>query len=369
MKRNTLPGIDPLMSPYQRQIIEDAPRSIFFYTSARRAGLIPNTQKARQWAVEKRGATHFDMFSFHRLNLDKKPCSYKVGDFYCVITTKNSQHIGSSHVLECIISALSFSFGLGDLSPCKLVCLGRHTLGLSLPARIFGIEHGSDILPYLYKLFCDRLSCFVYGAYPGEFDIKFVDRVDAENKKISSYIYAVPFLIGEAESFSVDFLENISRAPRAAPAVKCSQVIKDDVLRDLKMNARYQNSSRVKGGVSFQPNQLTALGALVAETPISDPDREFSAMKCARKLVSRIHARGIHEFCRRDALRAVSGTQCLNGKSGNGGGVEDALIILVAHGYIKVCPFPPIDFPCGRPSPWYVVNPGLYSNQDRIHAT
>lgn len=360
MKLNFLPGIDPLMSPYQRQIIEDAPRSIFFYTNARRAGLIPNTPKARQWAVEKRGATHFDMFSFHRLNIDKKPCSYKVGDFYCVIRTKNNQHIGSSHVLECIIPALSSYFGLGDLSPCKLVFLGRHTLGLSLPARIFGIEHGSDILPYLYKLFCDRLSCFVYGEYPGEFDINFVDRVDAENKNISSNIYAVPFLVGEVESFSSDFLESISRTPRAAPAVKCSQMIRDDVLMDLKMDARSQKSNRVKNVVSFQPNQPIALGAPVAETPISNPEQEFSAMNCARKLVSRIHTRGIHEFCRRDALRAVSGTQWLNGKSGKGGGVADALDILVAHGYIKACPFLPIDFPCGRPSPWYVVNPGVY---------
>ena len=370
MQRTTIPVIGPVMSPYQRKIIEGAPRHKFFYVNGRRAGLIPDTEKARRWAVEKRGATHFDVFSFHRFNINKKPSSYKVGDFYCVIRSKSNKHIGDSPVLACINTELTLSFKLLDLSACRLIYLGRSALGLSLPATIFGIEHGNDILPLLYMLFCDGLSRAVSRQYPGEFIIQYSDRIDAENKKINSNSYAVPFFINEAESFSEHFFENISKTPRTLPVVNSPQMIGDVVLGDLRMTALaawQQNSRKFRDNMSFEPGPLRVLGTSIAAPPMCSPNLVVSAMKCATKLVSRFRTKGIHEFRRRDALIAVSGTEWLYGKYGNGGGVADALIILISYGYIKECPFPPIDFPCGRPSPWYVVNPGVFSRQDPTH--
>lgn len=370
MQRTTIPAIGPVMSPYQRKIIEGAPRLIFFYVNGKRAGLIPDTPKARRWAIEKHGATHFDLFSFHRFNIDGKPSSYKVGDFYCVIRSKSNKHIGDSPVLACIGTELAFSFKLLDSSVCRLIYLGRSALGLSLPAAIFGIEHGNEILPFLYKLFCDGLSRAVSRQYKGEFSIQHFDRIDAENKKINSNSYAVPFFINEAESLSEHFFENIARTPRTLPIVNSPQMIGDVVLGDLRMVALatwQQNSSKFKDNMSFKPDQPTVLGAPIAAPLINSSDRELSALKCARRLVSWIRTKGIREFRRRDALRAVSGTELLDGKSGNGGGVADAISVLLSCGDIKECPFLPIDFPCGHASPWYVVNPGVFSRQDPTH--
>jgi hypothetical protein len=78
-------------------------------------------------------------------------------------------------------------------------------------------------------------------------------------------------------------------------------------------------------------------------------------LKYTRKLLAWISERQIVEFGKRNAERALD--EPLDGESGEGGGVEDALRILIAGGFIKKCPSPSSGYK--RPSPWFLVNPDL----------
>jgi len=89
-------GRDPTRE-YQRAIIRNAPRSVIYYVGGRKDmapgtwGVIPDTWNARQEAVLEYGATHFDIFTFHRLNPDGTIGRHKFGDFYCRVVAKDTQ--------------------------------------------------------------------------------------------------------------------------------------------------------------------------------------------------------------------------------------------------------------------------------------
>jgi len=353
----------------------NAPRSVFYYVNLRREGLIPDTEKARQWAVKKQSATHFDRFSFHHLNLNKTPGDYKVGDFYCTISAKNPQAITNKDMFNFIIYLLQSSFRLDGVAPCRLIYLGRHKLGLTIPATAFGIDHGGEILPHLYQAAFEKMSAWAANLWPGYFDIQMSGHVDAENKLLWADTYAVPFLLGETDSASEFFLINLSREPRVAPVAAWAQIAKWDqkidqkILLELTGAANYawrqeQLAGRVKKPIWRQPEQLMRLSDPLFGASACSPEHVFSAVKCARKLVAAICKKRILEFGRRDACIAVGerlNGEPLTGKSGNGGGVADALRILVAHDYIRECPPTPTDYFSKPPSPWYVVNPSIYS--------
>lgn len=367
MQRTTLPEIGPAMSPYQmssyqRQILEGAPRLVFYYTKGGRTGLIPDTVKARRWAVEKRGATHFSCFTIHRFNPEMKPDSYKMGDFYCVIRPKNNRNIGDSDVIDFIISILTFSFRLPDAAPCKLIYLGDQTVGMTIPASAFGAECGGEILPYLYKEFYKAMVSSAEYIQPGRFDIHYNERVDVENKRLFGDIHAVPFRVGEVKSTSFSSLIDIARTTRTAKDMKWNQTFDPDILVELKNEAGriwHQQTSQSKCCISSKWPKLVPLSEVTSIASTGGSNNTASTRKCARKLQHWISMRDLSEFRRRDALRAVSGSELLNGRTGDGGGVADALEMLVAHGYIQECPFPPIGYASRRPSPWYEVNPNL----------
>jgi hypothetical protein len=357
-----LPETGRLISTYQKRLIVNAPRLVFYYVEQKPGGIIPNTQNARRWAVEKRGATHFDCFAFHRFNLHNDPCDYKVGDFYCTIIANNAKYINNNDIFRFIIDLLIDSLRLCGPSSARLIYLGELRLGLTIPAKFFGIEDGGEFLPYLYRAAFVRMLDRAAKLHVGRFDIQYHNRVDVENKSIGPDRYAVPFRLGEIDLDSHSFLDNLSRTPRAAPDAKWDQIIGHEILSELRSEASLTRLQDLKRAKKFKWSEESKLRPLTVPTGASACSQEniFSAVKCACKLVAWISKKGIVEFGRRDALRAVDGSERLHGKSGRGGGVADALDILVAYDYVQKCPFPPIDYPCKRPSPWYEVNPILH---------
>jgi hypothetical protein len=357
------PVLGPLRSPYQHRLIATAPRSLHYYVGRERKGLIPDTMKARLWAVEKNGATHFDCFTVHRFNLDGTPGAYKVGELYFRIRDRSCQNIDNGNMLEFIRSVLSFPCRIQDPSVCKLIYLGTFTVGLTIPASAFGIDHGGEILPHLYRAFQRVFVSSAVELYSGRFDIQLVERVDVENKRLYENTYAVPFRLGEIAADSAS-LENLSREPRAAPDGERNQTIDPDLLRKLQTSAlqtwRVQSCLNRRPASSKRP-QIKYLRESAKDNSMSGSPYAFSAMRCAQKLIAWISKENLVEFCRRNSLRATSGSERLYGKTGNGGGISDALDILLAHGYIQECPFPPTGYAYRRPSPWYEVNPDIYS--------
>ncbi len=313
MTQIALPVTGPLVSTYQRRIIVDAPRSLFYYVDRQRGGPIPDTPKARQWAIEKRGATHFDNFTFHRFNLERAPSAYKVGDFYCRISSKNYQSIDNRDIIKFVVSLLLFRFHLDDTSPCKLIYLGKHTLGLIIPASVFGIDHGGEFLPHLYKAFHTIMITSAAQQYFGSLDIQLPDRVDVENKRIGTGAYAVPFRIGEIDSASDISLGNLSRAPRAAPEKEWGQTIDPEILKELQMTALdawREQPSGIKCHILPKLPPITLLGDTKIGASMCSLDHTISTMKCARKLVAWMSKRNLSEFCRRNALRVCPRSIC-----------------------------------------------------------
>jgi hypothetical protein len=254
--------------------------------------------------------------------------------------------------------------GLFNASACRLIYLGREVVGLTIPASVLDVDHGGEILPHLYREVLEILKTSAVQLHDGRFEIRFAERVDVENKRIGADSYAVPFRIGEIDSVPDDLLVDLARTPRASPDMAWDQTIDSDLSNKLHGNALHvwrQQSSGVKNRMSSTFPKLTLLSDPTTGASVCNSARAFSAMKCARTLVSWITKRNLLEFSRRDALRRMSGIECLDGKSGNGGGVADALDILIAQGHIQECQFPPVDYAYRHPSQWYVVNPELYA--------
>jgi len=352
---------------YQKGIIVSASRFVFYYVNLRPQSIIPDTEKARQWAVEKHGATHFSQFSFHRLNPDKTPGDYKVGNFYCTIRAKNGRDTINKDLFDFIIHLLQVSFRLDGVAPCRLIYLGRHQIGLTIPATCFGIDHGGEILPYLYKAALKLMSDTSDQLHFDHWDIQMSGRVDIENKLLAPGTYAVPFLLGETVLDSEFSAINISREPRVAPVAawariaKWDQRIHQEILQKLTIAANYalqQEAGRTKNPTRHRLEPLMQMSDPLFGVSACSPDHLFDAVSCARKLVAVICQRRIFEFRRRHAHTFVRGN--LNGKARNGGGLLDALRILVAHDYLRECPRVTTNHRSKPPSPWYVANPGIY---------
>jgi hypothetical protein len=225
------------------------------------------------------------------------------------------------------------------------------------------MQNGATILPHLYQAFSEKMS-----ASAAEWGVNtfFDGCVDAENAVISEGIHAVPFRLGEIKT--AESLGSLVKKPRPLPQGWTIGRINPDILKDLVVNAIHHQSDHVKSAAWPRRPQPECVIDPPSASMCSTVHAE-SASKCARKLLAWILDRHLLEFGRRNALRAVDGSERLRGKSGNGGGVEDALRILIAGSYIQQCPSPPSAYACKRPSPWYLVNPALYDDHTRQYPT
>jgi hypothetical protein len=256
------------------------------------------------------------------------------------------------------VESYFISLGLNKLPYCTLIYLGTDLmgalkLGLCIPSSAFEMQDGGVILPALYKAFYEKIVAETAGS---NVNLYFDGSIDAANTCISQGIYAVPFRLGEIET--ANSLDSLVRNERHDygwhwPIGRMNP----DILRSLKALARARTTLAKNPAWPRSPQPECLIGP--SAVSMCGPEHADSASKCARKLIAWISDRRIVEFGRRNALKALDGSEHLRGKSGNGGGVEDALRILIAGAYIQKCPSPPSDYACKRPSPWYLVNPAL----------
>lgn len=352
-----------MTSRAQQKILDQAPRFLFYHAAGSRRGLIPDTAKARAWAVEERGANRLNCLTFHYFGPDRMASDHRVGDFYCVVSDRHTAYlerglntrpdkVDTADVALRAQELFSYIFNVANLN-CRCTYIAPFTIGVSIPSSAFGMEEGAIFLEDLYYEAVATLS--VFGASLG-LEVSYCQTVDVENTRLPSGTFAIPFLLDEIPRLSTP-LEHLAAAPRAAPNVDCEWQIDPTVLADMKREAVDRWRRRRKKAWTMQrpePDHLV------------NPERAHfcnsmhatAAQKCARKLVEWMARKDLTEFGQRDAERAVR--QRLHGPSGDGGGVADALRILIGAHYIWKCPLPSMEYLCKRPSPWFLVNPLLY---------
>lgn len=354
------------MKSAQQQILSRAPRMLRYYTADGQQGIIPDTVKALKWAVEKRGANRKSHYTYHYFNQDGSGCDYLVGDFYCEISSTKKVYsecgvdIGPEKVItvDTILRTkklLHLVFMANQLN-CKCIYLGEASFGIIIPASVFKIEYGVVFLEHLYEEVSRRLS-----VHAGQFELRVSRpfRVRIENTPLPCGKFAISFLMDEFSRLPKG-LEELASSDRDAPSINFAWTVNPLQLAEIVGVAvsRYKrHRSRKKTFWPQHPDQ----GCLVNFESVHccKPSNVQSSQACARKLINQITLNKIMGFSQRDAIRKAG--EKLHGESGNGGGVADALQILIDGHYVVKCHLPRIDYRCRRPAPWFLVNPLLYA--------
>ena len=341
----------------QQKILNQAPRFRLYYDSGDRPGLIPDTAKARAWAVEKCGANHMNSLTFHRAVIDGK--AYCVGDCHILVADKdeaqefktNNYAVTAKDVAFRAKKLLSSVFDAENPN-CRCTYISSLVIGISISSGAFAMQEGAFFLSELYEEAATRLS--VHAAGFG-LQVSYRPIAKVENTLVEAGVFATPFLLDEASRLHPP-LEQLAASPRVVPNVNCEWQIEPTVLAEMKRKAVDRWGRRPRKAWTTQPSEPDRLIE-------SDPAHLFNSMhvtaaqRCARKLVNWIRRNSLTEFGQRDAVRAAR--KRLRGPSGDGEGVADALKILVGARYIYECPEPVMEYFCKRPSPWFLVNPLL----------
>ena len=237
---------------------------------------------------------------------------------------------------------------------------GEQRLGLSIPSSAFGMEDGSVILPALYEAIYEKMSV---ATTESNVKVYFDGRIN--DTCISPGIYAKPFRLTEiGTTVSLDNLVSKERVDYKHDLDV--RRMDPDILRTFMLRAyrifkerKDRRTTPVKSSEWPRSPQPECLIDSLADS-ICRPEHTESALKCTRKLLAWISERQIVEFGQRNAERVLD--KPLRGKSGKGGGVEDALRILIAGSFIQKCPSPSSGYK--RPSPWYLVHPVVEADSD-----
>lgn len=355
------------MDSAQQKIIRQAPRMLQYYTASCQRRVIPDTQKARLWAIKHHGAYGFGRYTHHYFCPDGSGSEYLVGDFYCLISsTRRSRRfegvdLGPDKVitydtLSRVQQLLQRSLKVEQLS-CRCIYLGQPKFGLFIPSSAFGIEHGAVFLPDLYEEVFRILSSH---AASFELEIARANTIGIENAPLPDGKFAIPFFFDELPTLRRP-LEELASSPRDMPNVSMvceANPILMVFIQDKVKSQRKQRHLNRQFWSSLPPDQEYLVN--LERFPFGDLNTAKSAQKCARELIHWIMKDKLMEFGRRDAQRATG--KKLHGVNGAGGGVLDALELLIRGHYILECVLPRIDYPGGRAAPWFLVNPLLYTS-------
>lgn len=350
------------ISHAQLEIFRRGRRQVIYYVGERPKGLIPNTQNALKWAVEKHGATHLSNYTY------RSGSKHRIGNFYCVISGKEKCAIDKGMKLECskfgtadvafrAQSLLSLVFHVEKVN-CVCIYLGPLTFGVFIPASAFGEEDGAIYLDDLYHEAFIRLSA---NAGLFELEVTYPRIIPIENTRLPSCIFAVPFLIDEVSRLSKP-LEDLAVTPRSALHFNTEWRINPDKLADMKREAVSRTQSRHRRfRNAWWPRHPEREHLANSESVLSCSSvHARAAQKCAQKLLDWIAREKLTEFSQRDAQREVR--QRRDGPGGVGGGVADALHILSKAHYIRKYPTPSMKYLCKPASPWFLVNPLLHES-------
>jgi hypothetical protein len=358
----------------QQKIVRQAPRLRAYYNSEGISSVIPDTAKAREWAIKQKGAHRFGSLAFHRIDPDGRYCDYRVGDFHCVISRENTCiDDGVDYETDPFASAvtialnaerlLSLAFRVNEID-VKCTFLSSSTIGLSIPSSAFEVEVGEDFLEELY-----REAVFTLSAYAPGYALKvsYEHHFTIENSRLQSGLVAIPFTFDEIPRLRQSPAEFVTR-PRTAPSVKYEWKIDQEILAEMKHEARIfagklrkaiaRDRLKSKRSRFWSPSKEYCLSN-EEYAQCGAPSTRTKAQENARRLIERITRDDLTEFSQRDVLRGLHGRK--HGAAGEGGGIAEALQILLNTGHIHKCPQLKTDYACKPPSPWFVVNPLLFT--------
>ena len=351
------------MTPHQRKILQEAPKFRYYYLpETRERQLIPDADNdtdraaARKYALNW-GATHFSARSFYRFEVDGQPSPHQFGDFYCRLTAQRFDALTAIRRMLLLAEALAFcKLRISVQQSVRFTYLGEWRLGMTIPAAVFGLEGGSPVLRDYYLVLAEEMRKWAVEFGFGDIEISHDDGIDVENCQLSHGAYAVPLMWDELAAMCEGGSLQAILSPRSAPSIAFRERINTEVHFDVMCEAKSRWTARRKAG-GAPKREWPTLRPLIDDTGASACGSAHSeaAVKCAIKLLAGwFRPRGISEFRRQNALRAVGGSFTLDN------GVADALQILMAHNYLQECPFPAYRYPGRRPSPWYLVNPAVF---------
>lgn len=341
----------------QKQIIQEAPRYLRYYTGPIQSRIIPDTPKARTWSVTERGAIQFDTLSFHRYDLDGKPSTYRKGDFYCRLTNRKPEGPRLAPIFDMLSMIQIYKHKSFDIQSLIFTYISRNVIGMRVRSNVFGIMHGAHYLDKHYDDFANQIRHWAKDVGFHYIDVTYNGRIDIENGPLPGGEFAIPFSWEEFSGELGRSFDQFLRSPRDIPTVKCEQVVDLGPYLDL---ARARRDEEIAHALRAQWPQLIRLyDPNVASAYGSE--KSPSGMECAADLARWLRNNSIHEFRGHDAVKAMEGKFKANHGPHGPGGVIDGLNILMGHSYIRECPFPSFEYPCRRISPWFLTSPALFN--------
>ncbi|MBP2312941.1 hypothetical protein [Azospirillum soli] len=352
------------MTPHQTRILRGAPRYLYFYRNVNWGnGLIPDTPKARQWAVEQ-GARLFDAVPLYRFEVDGTPQRWGPGNFsFRVSRYPDRLPVLTARVSEMLNTVLRRRLNVPETSFLRATYIGEQDVEIGFPHAFFSLEENFQHLAEFHKAFAESFKVWARDLGFGDVCIKHRPCVVADNCTQPDGRRAISMPWDEFCSLSAQGIGSALDVPRPVPGIPCRHHIGSANKCELVTIALSAVSKRQRldtTAFSATTGDCRAWRPLIPLLDASGVSACSSAfpertVRCAIKLVAWLRSCGVTEFRRRDALRAVDGTFTLNK------GVADALTVLIAHGHLKECPFPPYSYPGKRASPWFIVNPAVFS--------
>ena len=359
------------MTRTQQKIINRAPRLLLYHTETGQKGLILDTRKARQHAVTKLGATHFNILTFNFFGPDGMGSDYCTGDFCCRIAHKDAEPynlrpgllprwINTADVALRARMLLSETFRVDHLD-CRCLYLAPCVIAVSISSSAFRKENGGL---YLDDLYAETASTLSDRATELGLEVSYLPVAPIENIRITSDSFAIPFTLDEASKLGAS-LERLATVTRSTMGLIPEWKINPIVLMELSKQAEPRSQwrlKRVKAWWKHAPN--VGFRSMPVQSPSNNTAQLKAAQKCARRLFDWISQNKLSEFGQRDAQRATQ--QSLSGLLGDGGGVADALDILVEAHIVLRCPCPALNYWCKKPSPRFLVNPLLHGDNTHL---
>jgi hypothetical protein len=341
------------MTPHQARIVANAPKFRYFRVPGMyRDFLIPDTDSGRGLAIRS-GAAVISAFPIYRFDVDGKAVHSLRGDLYFrLLFSRGYAAENRLRALRLFREVFEFRLRVWDCSFIRLTYLGNRKIGVTIPHEYFGMWGQSAQLPRFYDMFLARVRQLVIESGFADITIHRSGWVDVENRRLMEGTNAVPFAWDEFNCMSeLDYARAV-RSPREVPPIPCRAGLESNLGSELQRQASppgytdpEQQRQRGLRCVLSKPLIDAGTGALACGLGYDD-----GSAKCALRLEAWWRREGIEEFRGRDACRAVDGTykEVIVGQ---------ALRILIAHGYVQECPFPPYSHPGRRPSAWFLVNP------------
>lgn len=348
------------MSMTQTKILMTAPKALYCYTyKAGQKWLIPDTARAKERAIEL-GAKEWDALLFHRLDENRRPSPWRIGDFSCRIKLLPSfSQTGLCRIVEYIERCLLENAGLSNVDCARFIYVNSRSLDMTLPLFSFSLPYASLFRRYYYIALVEHMKALANAFHFDDVDISYSGRLTAPNTKTLDRRYAISINLQDLLSQRHNLI-GAAEIHRYSTCISRNGFIDSEICGSLLTRAKSLHEAHTAS--SCARLEWNARGTHCPFRPLISEDGAVScgpntsarAVKCAIKLTGWLQRDGIVEFRRRDALRAVDGSFTLDT------GVDEALRLMTAHGYLIQCPLPTYSFGGRPPSPWYVVNPAVF---------